>query len=78
MARIHSSARLATPTTSEALQREEATSDIAPIFEVMKVFAEPKQGEKPKDTTKKISKVTEEEYEGQQRNQATLTWVYLL
>jgi hypothetical protein len=78
MARIQSSARLATPTSSEALQREEATSDTALIFEVMKVFAEPKHGENPKDTTKKISKVAEEEYEGQQRNQATLTWVDLL
>lgn len=36
MARFRTTARLATPTSSEALQREENASDAAPISEVMK------------------------------------------
>jgi hypothetical protein len=41
MARICTTARLATPTSLEALQREEIVSDTAPISEVMRASAAP-------------------------------------
>lgn len=56
MARIHTTARLATPTSSEALQREEIASATAPISKVVRASAAPK--------SKTDSKAVENEYEG--------------
>jgi hypothetical protein len=42
MVRIRTTARLATPTSSEALQRDEITSDTTTISIVMKASVAPK------------------------------------
>lgn len=56
MVRIQSTSRLVTPTSSEALEREEVASNTALIFEVMKALAGSKQEESFEE------KVEKEEY----------------
>lgn len=53
-------ARLATLTSSEALERDEAASDTALILEIMKAS----RVSKAKEDTRKASEVAEEEHEG--------------
>jgi hypothetical protein len=59
MARIRSTLRLVTPTSSEALERE-VVSDIAPISKVMKASVGPKQGESFEDKVEKVPRAEEE------------------
>jgi hypothetical protein len=72
MARIRTTAKLATPTSSEALQRDEITSNIALISEVMRASIALKSKNDSKDTTGKPSEIMEEEYEVSQQSQVTL------
>jgi hypothetical protein len=60
MARIRTTARLATPTSSKALQRDRATSDTAPTSKVMRASMAPKL----KGDEGKVPNIAEEEYEG--------------
>ena len=60
MARIRTIARLATPTSLEALQRDKVPSDTASTSQVMRAS----RASNLKEDVGMISKVEEEEYEG--------------
>jgi hypothetical protein len=60
MARIRTIARLATPTSLEALQRDKIASDTTSISKVMRGYVAPKS----KGGTRKVSEVMEEDYKG--------------
>lgn len=64
MVRIPTTARLAMPTSSKDIQRDEVASDTAPISEVTRAYAMPRSKGDPKDAAERISEVVEEEYEG--------------
>lgn len=64
MVRIPTTARLAMPTSSKAIQRDKVASDTTQISEVTRAYAVPRSKGDPKDAVEKISEVTEEEYKG--------------